>query len=524
MISTVPYMFERTLADHENKGAVYEDGRYVTFGQLHTQVLATAKVLQDLGIESGDRIGICMSKSTDQAIAILAVMYANAIFVPILPKLRESNIKHIIADCDMTALIVDASRAHEVVEHASGVDVFVGHGQLESDLPSLPELRDSLAEGPNVFNRIGSDIAAIIYTSGSTGRPKGIMVSHRNLFDGARIVSTYLGTTTEDRIAGVLTLEFDYGLNQLWQILYKGASLHLHKPVFPNDLFEMISSENITALHVMPVILTRIFDNRLYLPNASHDFSQLRYVSCSGGPVSEKMLDNVRRAFPKTDICLMFGLTEAFRCTYLPPHLVDSRPNSIGIPIPDVDIYVMDDDYSICPANVPGQMVHRGGCVTKGYWNDPHRTAEVFRQIPQFPGETVVFTGDIVTRDEEGFLYYIGRADSMIKSHGYRISPTEIEEEACKHPQISAAVAFGVINDEIGKDVVLAYTTTDHEPVCRKELVKYLKQALPWYMVPSQILHMEDFADTGNEGKIDRLAVQTYAEQELGLVISGTVR
>ena len=517
MITTIPFMLEETLERDPGKEAIFAEDSSLTFAQLYQEALATAHALKDLGVRKGDCVGICMTKTLDQVIAITGVLYANAVFVPILPGLKKSNIAHIVNDCSMAALVTDSTRIHEVAEHADQLKLIIGHGELEEAYPFLPYLRRHVAHCPSFFNCIGADNAAIIYSSGSTGRPKGIVISQRNLFDGTRIVSTYLKTTSEDRIAGVLSLNFDYGLNQLWQTIYKGASLYLHDLVFPNDLFDLLSVKRLTALPVMPVIMTKMFDPRFYVPNEAHDFSALRYICTSGGRVSQKMLDNLQTTFPRADIYLMYGLTEAFRSTYLPPEQIKHRPTSIGKAIPDVEIYVLDEDYNVCSPAVPGELVHRGGCIAKGYWNAPEKTAQVFRQIPQFPGETVVFSGDLVKTDEEGYLYFISRKDSMIKTYGYRVSPTEIEEEACKHDKIIASIAFGVTNPDIGEDIVLVYTSIDREPVDDKILLQYLKDALPRYMVPTYILHMEELPSTGNEGKIDRVAVQTMARRQLGL-------
>ena len=308
--------------------------------------------------------------------------------------------------------------------------ILIGRGPAEEEFASLGELRRECQSSQPFFRGKPDDTAAIIYSSGSTGRPKGIVISHKNLADGARIVASYLGTKATDRIAGVLSLNFDHGLNQLWQTLYLGSSLYLHDLIFPRDLFRLLARERLTALPVMPVIISRMFDPQLPGPDGDLDFSALRYVCTTGGPVTARMLDQLRSTFPSTDIVLMYGLTEAFRSSWLPPDQVAVRPTSIGKAIPEVELYVLDENGRDCAPGVPGQLVHRGGCVAKGYWNAPEATAERFRQIDRFPGETVVFSGDLVRRDEEGYLYFLGRMDSMIKTHGFRVSPTEIEEHA----------------------------------------------------------------------------------------------
>ena len=361
----------------------------------------------------------------------------------------------------------------------------------------------------------------IIYSSGSTGRPKGIVVSHRNLYDGARITVGYLGTQADDSIAGVLPLNFDYGLNQLWQCLLTGARLALHTLMFPADLFRFLREEEITVLPVMPVIVTLMFDRRLSRSQPEEPLASVRYISSSGGPVSSRMLSDLRATFPEADVYLMYGLTEAFRSTYLPPEELGRRPMSIGRAIPDVEILVLDDELRPVPPGVPGELVHRGGCVAKGYWNDSVATACRFRQLEQYPGETVVFSGDIVTADEDGYLYFKGRRDSMIKTSGFRVSPTEVEDVAVRFPGVEACVAFGVPHPAIGEDIVLAYASS--APVDRPAFERYLKASLPPHMVPHHLVTSDRFPSTGNQGKIDRQQVIEAARVRLGVAVDATL-
>lgn len=516
-IASIPYLLRETLERYENKEFLFEKSRSVTLKELYRQALSTAHYLRELGIRKGDRVGVCMGKGIDQAACILGVMHANAVFVPILPKLKSVNIEHIVRDSGMKVLITDSVRAKEVEHLSENIQILLGSGPASDRFASLSYFRKHLPVEECFFDCIGVDNAAIIYSSGSTGRPKGITISHRNLFDGAHIVSAYTRTSSEDRIAGILSLNFDYGLNQLWQSILKGASLHFHDFLFPNDFFQMLYADQITSLPLMPVIITRMFDPRFYERDQVHEFSSLRLITTSGGLVSPRMIDNLSYVFPHAQIFLMYGLTEAFRSTYLPPDQLKRRPGSIGKAIPDVELYVLDENLRVCPPGVSGQLVHRGGCISKGYWNSPEKTAECFREIPLFPGEKVLFSGDTVRTDEEGYLYFVSRADSMIKSHGYRISPTEIEEGVATHDKVRAAVAFGVSNIDIGQDIVLAYETFDHNPLNEKVFLNFLRQVLPAHMIPRYIVHFQQFASTGNEGKVDRVWVETNCKEQLGL-------
>ena len=509
------YLFE--IAERlPDKTAIVSRAGSITFAELCRDALANAEFLRELGIRPGDRVGVCMEKSIDQASAILGILCANAVIVPILPRLKKINLAHIITNSGMAALVTDDGRLDQVEAFADKTKLIVGRGKVEQDWPNLAYVRRHIQAEP-FFERIGADNAAIIYSSGSTGRPKGILIPHRNLADGAEIVAQYLGTREEDRICCVLSFNFDYGLNQLWQCLLKGATLYLHDFALPNDLFTLLAEESLTALPVMPVVVTQMFDRRLYRPNPSHDFSALRYVCSTGGRLSEHMIEELRTAFPTSKIYSMFGLTEAFRSTFLEPDKLRVRPTSIGKAIPGVQVLVLDDEGKECAPNELGELVHRGACVSKGYWKDPKNTDRVFRTHPDYPGETLVFSGDCVYRDDEGYIYFHSRRDEMIKTQGFRISPTEIEAEVVKHPEISAAVAFGIPNIAVGDDIICAYTAAGEDAPVERTLRQYLKNQLPRHMVPTYLVPFEEFPITGNEGKIDRKTVKDAALDRLGL-------
>ena len=518
-LMTIPAQFEKTLSAVADKEAVFGGGTSLTFRQLYDEALAAAQALAQLGVQPGDRVGVCMQKTLDQVVAILGVIWANAVFVPIHPVLRAEQITHMATDCDMKLLITESARVAELRDAARG-RILVGRGPDEQGIASLVRLRRDCRGSEAFFRGRAEDTAAIIYSSGSTGRPKGIIISHQNLADGARIVASYLGTTATDRIAAVLPLTSDYGLNQLWQTLFKGSSLYLHDLIFPRDLFGLLANERITALPVMPVVISRMFDPRVPGPDDALDFSALRYICTSGGVVTETMLSHLRRTFPESDIVLMYGLTEAFRSSWLPPDQISVRPTSIGKAIPEVELYVLDERGHDCPPGVPGQLVHRGGCVTKGYWNAPEATAERFRQIDRFPGETVVFSGDLVRRDEQGYLYFLARMDSMIKTHGFRVSPTEIEEHARRFDGVLDAVAFGVDNPEIGQDIALVYITTNQNPLASDGLTDHFRAGMPLHMVPRWFVHLEEFPATANQGKVDRVTVRKLSLEKLAALSS----
>ena len=516
MLRSIPRFLAETAERLPDKVVIASAARAVTFEELHDEALATAECLRELGVGSGDRLGICMEKTVDQVAVILGALFANAVIVPILPRLKQPNIQHIIEDSGMVAMVTDADRMREVATFDGRVKLIVGHGEIDQQWPNLPYLRRHL--GPRMFfDRIGNDNAAIIYSSGSTGRPKGILIGHRNLADGADIVSEYLGTRQDERIGCVLSFNFDYGLSQIWQTIRKGCTLYLHDFVLPTDLMTMLAKDRITALPLMPVIISKMFDKQLKAGTGNHDLSSMRYVCTTGGRISVDMITNLRNTFPKARIFSMFGLTEAFRSTYLDPDQLDSRPTSVGKAIPDNQVLVLDEHGEECLPMVVGELVHRGSTVSKGYWRDLENTAKVFRTHPRFPGETLVYSGDKVYRDAEGYLYFVARGDEMIKTKGFRVSPTEVESEVSGHPEIADAVAFAVQNIEVGEDVACAYTTVSGQPVLEAALKQYLKSHLPSHMVPAYLLHFDCFPVTGNAGKFDRNLIKQTSFERLGV-------
>jgi amino acid adenylation domain-containing protein len=516
MPASIPRYLLQTANRLPDKVAIVSRERSITFGELLHEALTTSQCLREIGLNTGDRVGICMEKSVDQVLAILGVLFAGGVVVPILPRLKGPNIRHIIDNSGMVAMVTDTDRLGEVKEFAGVVRLITGHGTVTEDWPNLPYLR-RFVQPLNHFDRIGNDNAAIIYSSGSTGRPKGILIAHRNLAEGADICAEYLHTREDDRIGCMLSFNFDYGMNQIWQTIRQGCTLILHELALPNDLFLMIAREKVTALPVMPVFLTKMFDRRLKVDTSRFDLSSMRYVCSTGGRLSADMIADMKGAFPTAKIYSMFGLTEAFRGTYLPPDKLDQFPTSVGQAIPDCQILVLDDKGDECAPNVVGELVQRGATVTKGYWNDPVNTAKSFRQHPRFPGETLVYSGDKVYKDENGFIYFVARADDMIKTKGFRVSPTEVETEVLRHPDVVEAVAFAVPNITIGEDVACAYTSADGKPIADAALKQFLKSQLPNHMVPAILVHFDSFPILGNAGKHDRKVIKQQSFERLGI-------
>ena len=407
---------------------------------------------------------------------------------------------HILRDCDVKILVTSSDRLKSLapvlddcsaLQHVVLVDGTTEHSAQNGivRMPWAQFLDLATSERERRRPRIDGDMAAILYTSGSTGNPKGVVISHRNIVAGAASVVDYLDISHTDRLLAVLPFSFDYGLNQLISSMLAGASCVLLDYLLPKDVIKALEVEEISGLAAVPPLWSQL--SRLEWPKSIQN--TLRYMTNSGGKMPRAVLDAIRQKAPKSQFFLMYGLTEAFRSTFLPPAQIDARPDSIGKAIPNAEILVINKDGQACKPNEPGELVHRGVHVAMGYWNDPAKTAERFKpsptQITEIPvTEIAVWSGDTVIADEEGYLYFVGRDDDMIKTSGYRVSPTELEEAAFASGAVSEAAAIGIPDSSLGERIVIVAKPSAENPDTEKQLLRYFRQELPNYMLPSRVV------------------------------------
>ncbi|HVL55400.1 MAG TPA: AMP-binding protein, partial [Burkholderiaceae bacterium] len=466
--------------------AIVDRGRTYRYAELVDAVERIAARLRAAAIERGDRIAILLPKSFDECAAIFGAARAGAVFVPINPALKPAQVRHIVADCGARALVTSPP-LHEAL------------GSALADLKQLSivfasdAIGDAGGAGGAASERrfaepIGEDLAAILYTSGSTGAPKGVMLSHRNLLAGTRIVRTYLDIGPQDRILSLLPFSFDYGLNQLLTTVEQRATIALLTFRLGDEIVRALAEQRITGLAGVPTIWA-------ILTGASPSFGRtplphLRYLTNSGGAVPTATVRKLREKLPDTRIYLMYGLTEAFRSTYLPPEEIDRRPGSIGKAIPECEVFPLTADGRRAKPGEPGILVHRGPTVSLGYWNRPEDTARVLRPnpfcSPLHGGDVVCYSGDRVVEDEDGYLYFVARDDAMIKSAGHRISPTEVEEVLMGCGGFRQVAVIGLPDEWVGQRVH-AVAIAAAEPPDLAEVLRQAAAKLPAYMLPSRI-------------------------------------
>jgi acyl-CoA ligase (AMP-forming) (exosortase A-associated) len=357
---------------------------------------------------------------------------------------------------------------------------------------------------------IEKSLAAILYTSGSTGKPKGIMLSHANIMAGASIVATYLAISEQERILAVLPFSFDAGLNQLTTAMQHGGTIVLTTFVFARELVQILLKERITGLAGVPTLWSLLAQ-----PNSGfqkNQFPALRYITNTGGAMPQNVLATLRQSLPTTKIFLMYGLTEAFRSTYLPPEELDRRPTSIGKAIPNTEILVINEEGQRCQPNEIGELVHRGPTVSLGYWGHPELNERVFRAHPLLPTEQasferVCYSGDLVKTDDEGFIYFIGRRDTMIKSSGYRISPTEVEEILFQSGKLRGAAVIGLPDPLLGQRIKAFVVPKEGESVDQASLIAFCAERMPRYMAPKCIELLDELPKTSS-GKVNYPALR----------------
>lgn len=513
LATTFHELFADNLPGRAEKTFLIDATATATYRETATDIDRVAHHLIASGITPGDRVVVQLRKGIGEVVAMLAVAKTGAVFVNINSAWTVEQMLFVTSDCDAAMLIVEPAMAKALAAH----NIDRARILVSGNNAGAPGIDWTPLPSGNVSDpapRLDTDLAAIIYTSGSTGKPKGVMLSHRNILAGARSVARYLELTGDDRLLSVLPYSFDYGLNQLTTMMLVGGTI-VHQPVpMPTEIVKALQIHDITGLAAVPPLWIQLV--RL-LETAPSTFPNLRFVTNSGGKIPLNILRSMPDAFKGTRIFLMYGLTEAFRSTFLMPDRYMAKMGAIGKAIPGTEVYVIKHGIGLAGPGEQGELVHRGPLVSMGYWNRPEATAEKIRPCPELVArigdEPVVYSGDLVRIDEDGDLWFVGRNDALIKTSGFRISPDDVEDLAHRSGLITDVVAFGVNDDLLGQAVHIAVTLLPG--ATREALLAHCREVMPSYMVPRAVHVWPQPMPRTASGKLARPDVVQNCQQQM---------
>ena len=477
----------------------------MTYRELDEASDRLAASLRAAGVERHERVVIFMDNCWEAVVAIYAVLKAGAVVSPVNPSTKADKLAYILNNSGATAIFTLArltKTADRALEQASSVRLRIaaGDGAENAGYTSFGSVLSAGADHETPYAGIVIDLAMLVYTSGSTGFPKGVMMTHQNVVAAAGSITTYLENTADDVILNVLPISFDYGLYQILMAFQVGATLVLEKSfAFPQAILNRLAEEKVTGFPIVPTMAALILRMKSLEAGA---FPHLRYISSTGAAFAPAVIDRIRGLFPTTQVYSMYGLTECKRCTWLPPSELDNRSGSVGIAIPGTEAYVVDDHGRRVRSGTVGELVIRGPHVMQGYWQDAEATAKALKK-GIYPWERVLYTGDLFYADAEGYLYFVGRKDDIIKTRGEKVSPKEVENVLYDHPGISEAVVLATPDTVLGsaiKAIVVALPGTE---LSDKDVLRHCSRHLEDFMVPKHVEFRDSLPKT-DSGKISR--------------------
>jgi len=507
----VESFLELSAAKWPEKTALVCDGCRFTYGELETKANRLAGSLILGGIERGDRVAIYLENSVEAVISVFAVLKAGAVFVLLNPTTKTEKLSHILNNCRARGLITTRAKLGLVSDLA--VDsphlqaIWVAAGAPVAQIVKAKRLfdltaaldDDCLPSLPPANHCIDIDLAALIYTSGSTGRAKGVMLTHLNIMAAADSITTYLENRHDDIILNALPLSFDYGLYQILMAFKIGGTVILERSfTYPYRIIELLNQEHVTGFPIVPTISALL----LQLDLAAHRFPALRYITNTAAALPTDHIRRLRLLFPDVKIFSMYGLTECKRVSYLPPDQIDVRPASVGRSMPNEEVYIVDDSGRRAPMGTVGELVVRGSNVMKGYWELPEETDRMLKPGP-LPGEKVLHTGDLFRMDQEGYLYFVGRKDDIIKTRGEKVSPREVEDVLHAMAGVAEAAVIGVPDEVLGEAIKAVVRLQVGVRLTDAQVIHWCSLKLENFMVPKFVEFRGEFPKTST-GKISK--------------------
>lgn len=505
---------EQSARQNPDKVALIIDQKRYTYLEIEQQSNRLAQGLLQRGLKRGDRVAIHLENSLAATVAIFAVLKAGGVFVMVNPTTKIDKLTYVLNNSRAHILIIPEKKRSTISEHSDLLPHLKNVVAVNSDLKyqdhnnlqmprfdSWEQLQTEFSDftTPPAIQTISIDLAALVYTSGSTGNPKGVMLTHLNMISAARSITTYLMNDSSDIILNVLPLSFDYGLYQLLMAFRVGATLVLEKSfTYPHAILQKIIDEQVTGFPLVPTMSAIL----LKMDLSKYDFSKLRYITNTGAALPTEHILTFRKRLPHVQIFSMYGLTECKRVSYLPLDQVDIRTDSVGIAMPDTEVFIVDDQGICLPPEHVGELVVRGANVMLGYWEAPKQSAERLKPT-ELPNEMLLYTGDLFRMDCEGYLYFVGRRDDIIKSRGEKVSPKEVENVLFTHEKISEAAVVGDPDPVLGQSIRAIVTLMPDLELTEKEILAYCRKHLEDFMVPQKIEIRAELPKSPN-GKIDK--------------------
>lgn len=498
--------FEGWVARDADRIAVVCGQERYTYGDLARRAQAIAVALQQRGVSRGDRVALFLDNGAEFVAGMVATLMLGAVFVPINPSTKDDKLAYMLGDARASALLTHQSLAHvwgaAVGSCPSIQSIFVVGGSGDASTTVLPWPEPGVGAVAD-SNAIDQDLAAIIYTSGSTGFPKGVMLTHLNMVTAARSVSTYLGLRGDDAILCALPLSFDYGLYQVLMAFRLGSSVVLERNFsFPVKVLETMAREQVTVFPGVPTMFSMLM---ALSSLAAFDLSALRMITNTAAALSEAHIRRLRDLFPQAVLFSMYGLTECKRVTYLPPEQLDIRPTSVGRGMPNQEVWLVDDEGRRLPNGATGELVIRGSHVMRGYWEKPDETAARLKPGP-ITGEMVLYSGDLFRTDSDGWLYFVGRRDDIIKSRGEKISPREVENAISSLDGIREVAVIGVPDEVLGEAVKAFVTLVPGAHLTERDVIRHCLSHLENHMAPKYVEFVESLPKT-DTGKIKKTSL-----------------
>ncbi len=484
-------------------------GRRWCYADIEAHSDGFAHALVAHGVKRGDRVVVFLENSCEAVIALYGAMKAGAVAVPVNPLTKAEKLTFVLRDAEPAAFVSDAHLSEAYGSALADVHpplVIINAPRAHEDCGlAFAEASEPRARPPVPV--IDQDLAMIIYTSGSTGEPKGVMLSHHNMVSAARSVSQYLGLDRSDRIFCCLPLAFDYGLYQVLMGFMVGACVVLERSfAFPAATLKAIAGECVTVLPGVPTMFSILLGRESLF--ASYDCRSVRIVTNTAASLAPRHIEGLQRLLPQARIFSMYGLTECKRVTYLPPEELGCRPASVGRGMPNEEVYLVDPDGRRLPPGSLGELVVRGSHVMRGYWRRPEDTARRLKPGP-YPGEQVLYSGDIFHMDEDGYLYFIGRSDDIIKSRGEKVSPREVENVLYGLKEIIEAAVIGIDDEMLGQAVHAFVVLAEEGALNEREIIRHCHEHLESYMVPKAV-HIVPSLPKTETGKIRKSGLSSW--------------